>query len=166
MKSPVMVLALCALVLFGSSPSFAAVDPAVAIFHKFDNNCAGNDNGGALTYDREEVNFADEMNELRKLDRKCSKGRQYSRSKDEGIKLMLDYIAQDHHTQDCIKGEHSEYSEQERTALFGLIQDPANVAVLASTGYTGDNPEACDYSNFWIYRKSGKLLKFTINHTD
>lgn len=140
-----------------------------ALFDKIDGNCAGNDNGGIRTFDVAKLDAAAVMSRIKAGDKDamgsdCSKERIYSTSKEDAVKMFRDHVndkAED--TKECLA---SNLSEPERKMLDAIVSDPKNVAVFANSHGGGDNPEACTYYNFEIYRPDGMLIELRFNFTD
>ena len=138
-------------------------DRAEVLFQKFDNLCAGNSNGSVETFNPRRLNLAAETRKLRQENKGCMEGRVISTRTDQGAYMAVHHMRTDEYASECVR---ENFTREERRELFDIFEDPTNVAVLSSDGYTGDNSEACYFSHFWVYRANGKVLKFTTNETD
>jgi hypothetical protein len=149
-----------------SEPSAQEIE---ALFRAVDDNCAGNDNGRLTKFDVAKFSATDAMAKLRAQDKDamgqdCTGQRSLSTSRESGVKLFQDHISdKNSDTKSCLK---QNLKPEQRARLNQIVSDPKNVGVFASTFGGGDNPEACDYFNFHIYRHDGTLIELTFNFTD
>jgi hypothetical protein len=140
-----------------------------ALFEKIDGECAGNDNGFVTTYVVKSFDAAKIMSELKaedkdKMGSDCSKERQYSTSREDAVTLFRKHLEDKlESTKECLS---KTLSPAERATLDKFVSDPTNVGVFANVHAGGDNPEACTYYEFDVYRADGVHAQFVFNFTD
>jgi hypothetical protein len=140
-----------------------------ALFDKIDDNCAGNDNGFLTRFDTRKFNPEAIMSEWKagdkdKMGSDCSQERGYSTSREDGIAKLKEHLAdKNEDTRECIA---TNLTPAERKKLDEIVADPTNLGVFANIHTGGDNPEACTYYEFKVFRKDGVLLELVFNFTD
>jgi hypothetical protein len=161
MKKLSLLLALVAAPLFAAEESYPS--NVKEVFEAIENHCAANGSGYLRRYTN--FNAVEAMAALRaEEDESCLDQRVYSRSKDEGIAMFLNHIKTSDWDSECLE-EH--LSRHQRAELVKIITDKRNKGVLASLfREDGNNPEACSYWSFVIYRHDGVVVQFHFNHTD
>jgi hypothetical protein len=181
MSTPRVALTLLAAALFnvlacGESDSFTTGDDdisrqkavskeeAQSLFEAVDDECAGNDNGRFKSFDPAAFDASAAMAKLREPDTDCTGQRDYSTSRESAVKLFEKHISDgSYDAKSCID---ENLGAAKRKRLLKLVSDPSNLGVFASVYGGGDNPEACSYWNFHVYRADGVLVEFTFNETD
>jgi hypothetical protein len=142
-----------------------------ALATKIDDNCAANGTGegGAFLFDPAKFDAAETMRAIKAEDKDksgvdCSDQRTYSTSREDGVKLFREHLADK--TEDTGTCLAENLSAEERKKLDALVSDPTNLGVFANVFAGGDNPEGCSYYEFKVFRKDGTRLDLVFNYTD
>jgi hypothetical protein len=141
------------------------------LIDKLDENCAANGTGegGVSAFDPAKFDAAKIMEGIKAADKEksgvdCSKERQYSTSREDGVKLFQAHLADaSEDTKECVA---TNLSADERKKLDDLVNDPTNLGVFSNVHAGGDNPEACTYYEFHVFRKDGVRIDIVFNFTD
>lgn len=155
MKSLFLTLGL----LFSVQVSAATTEE---LFEKFDEYCSGNEVSHMYEHEIENVDLQKAVTFAKKSDRDgsgvdCTDGRAYPTKQKTILKAFKERFSDTCST---------EFTSKERSELMALFTDESNLAVSASLYAGNDNPEACDYDNYFIFQADGTLINFTFNETD
>ncbi len=144
---------------------------AEQLFRAVDDNCAGNDNGIFTSFDPASFDAAAIMAEVKNDDRDamgvgCFGDHAYSTSRQSAVDMWNEHLrANEWDDRTCLE---ENLSRSQITRLKAMVADPTNLGVFASIydGHGEGNSEGCAFYTFHVYRKDGKRVTLTFNHTD
>lgn len=138
--------------------------------------CEGNNSGSVKAFDPKTFNPKAIQKEIREEDKDamgvdCSSGRRYGRTNEDSKALLLYLLSKPKSDVRYCFIDDQDYTPRQLDNLVSstksLVDDSTTMGVFASL-YTekNDNPEACAYYDFYIYRKDGFRIHVTFNFTD
>lgn len=165
MKSskPLMAFQFSALLVLTSTSAFAELPADLeTIIDQIDEKCAGNDNGIVYTFTPRRFDADKAMREML-AESRCADGREYSKSKEDGVAMAIEHILGSGEDAQCVKNA---ISPRDQKKLREMIEDSSNYGVFASMLGENQDTEACMNFHFEIFRADGKVVRIVFDHTD